>query len=442
MNARRLALDVSRDVFAADGTRQRTAQESLDYHLRKSHLEERDRALATELAYGAIKMRRLLDWYLRAYVGARPKPPPLVIAEILRLASYELLCMRSAQHAVVHEWVSIAHLYGHRGTAGLVNAVLRTMIRDCPPAPAQGDFGDHDDFLGTKYSFPTWVIKQWRGQFGNELLESILKAVNAPAQPAVAVNVARTDVSGALRWFEERRIGARPSSLVDDSLLVDDGAFVRAHETSAGGAWRVHSESAAVPVDVLNPQPGEAILDLCSGRGNKALQAGARLRGEGALTCVEKDDRKVRVLRDRLDDAGIAAAIVTGDATQPLFERAFDRVVLDAPCSGTGVFGRRAEARWRKHPDDGSRLADLQRELLDAAAARVYPGGVLVYAVCSSDPREGLEVVEAFLRRHHFMRGLVPARYASLVSAQGDIMIPPGIEGRDGFFVARLERAA
>lgn len=442
MNARRLALDVTRDVFVGDQAQQRGAQESLDYYLRKRPFEERDRALATELAYGAIKMRRLVDWYLRPYVGRRAKPPPPIITEILRLAAHELLFMHSAQHAVVNEWVSLALAYGHRGTAGLVNAVLRTMIRDGPRGPAQTDFDDPDDFLGTKYSFPTWVVQQWRRQFGDAQLEAILAAVNAPAQPAVAVNVAQTDRDDALAWFKTRGIGARPSTLAEDSVLVDDGTFVRTYEASAASSWRIHSESAAVPVDVLNPQPGEAILDVCSGRGNKALQTGARLQGEGALTCIEKDERKVHILRQRLDAAGVAATVVPGDATLPLIERAFDRVVLDAPCSGIGVFGRRPEARWRKRPDDGARLSTLQRELLDAAAARVYPGGVLVYAVCSTDPREGMTLVDDFIRRHDFARGLIPARYGPLLSAQGDIVIPPGLQGRDGFFVARLERAA
>ena len=439
MSARRIALHVVRDVFATDQNKERSAQESLDYHLRKHPMEPRDRALATELAYGAIKMRRLLDWYLRPYIGQRREPLPLATLEILRLGAYELLFMRSARHAVVHEWVALAKVFGHRGTAGLVNAVLRTLIRDDPRAPLPDDFEDGDDYLGTTHSLPTWIVKQWREQFGEALLERILLSVNERAQPAVAINKMHTTVDDALTWFKDRGIGVKRSPLVDETLLIERNATTLA-EIASDGAWQLQSEAAAVPVDVLNPQPDESVLDVCSGRGNKAIQAGARLAAEGALTCIEKDVRKVRVLEQRLKQAGINAAVVTGDATQELLSGAFDRVVLDAPCSGTGVFGRYPEARWRKHPQDGARFAALQRALLERIADRVYPGGVLVYSVCSTDPCEGRDVIDRFLRHHHFERGLIPARYASFLTPEGDVVIPPGIEGRDGFFIARLER--
>ena len=440
VTARRVALQVVRDVFAADRNKQRSAQESLDYHLRKHPLEARDRALATELAYGAIKMRRLIDWYLRPYIGERREPPPAATMEILRLGAYELLFMRSARHAVVHEWVALAKIFGHRGTAGLVNAVLRTLIRDDPRAPLPGDFEDPDDYLGTAYSLPTWIVKQWRELFGEELLEQILRGVNERAQTAVAINKLQTSVDDALTWFEQHGIQAQRSLLVDEMLLIERSAATPSEQMASDGAWQLQSEAAAMPVDVLNPQPDESLLDVCSGRGNKAIQAGARLAAEGALTCVEKDARKVRVLEQRLEQAGISAAVVTGDATEELLSGAFDRVVLDAPCSGTGVFGRYPEARWRKDPQDAARFAALQGGLLERIADRVYPGGVLVYSVCSTDPREGRDVIDQFLRHHQFERGLIPARYASFMTSEGDVVIPPGIDGRDGFFIARLER--
>lgn len=197
-----------------------------------------------------------------------------------------------------------------------------------------------------------------------------------------------------------------------------------------------------MPVDIMNPQPGETVLDLCSGRGNKALQEGSRLGGDGGLTCVEKDARKAAALEVRLRAGGVAAAVVVGDATQTVVDARFDRVILDAPCSGTGTLGRHPEARWRKSIEDGARLAELQRALLEQAANNLHPGGVLIYAVCSTDPRESDDVVSAFMERNNFARGLVPGRYEELLSAAGDVVVVPGIEGRDGFYIARLERGA
>ena len=138
----------------------------------------------------------------------------------------------------------------------------------------------------------------------------------------------------------------------------------------------------------------------------------------------------------------MTAALVTGDASTEVVpaDRRFDRVLVDAPCSGLGVVGRHPEARWKKQGTDGERLALTQRALLEQAARHVYPGGVLVYAVCSTDPRETSEVIDWFLARQNFERGVIPAEYASLSTRAGDVLVPPGLEGRDGFYFARVER--
>lgn len=440
MNAREVALAVVRDVFPVSG-QERGAQEALDYRLRKADLDGRDRAFATELAYGAIKMRRALDWYLQPFLGERAAKLPPVVAEILRLAIYELVYTRADEHATVFEFVNLAKKHAHKGLIGLTNAVLRSFLRDRPMDPAPDLFDDLDEYLGVAHSLPTWIVRQWRAQFPDRVGE-VCAGVDAPPQAAITVNALRTSEDGIAAPFEAAGISLRRSAFVDESLLVDDAAYVRSHEREAAGAWFAQGESSAMPAAILNPQPGEAVLDVASGRGNKAIQIGARMAGEGTLLCIEREPRKVAVLQERLAEAGVAAGVVTGDATADLLQpgQRFDRVLIDAPCSGLGILGRHPEARWRKRPDDGERLAPAQQAMLEAAAAHVHEGGVLVYAVCSTDRREGAEVVDAFLRRHDFTRGLIPAAYAQFLTADGDVLVPPGIEGRDGFFIARLER--
>ena len=442
MTAREVAFQVLRDVFPPPGAHQseRGAQEALDYRLEKSDLDARDRAFATHLAFGSIKMRRTLDWYLQPYIGGRDKALPPAIAEILRAAIYEIRFTAAQPHATVSQWVGLAKRYGHRGTAGLVNAVLRGFLRDAPAAPQRADFEDEDEYLGTAFSYPTWLVRQWRDVFGSDRLEPILEACNAPAQVAVAVNRARTTRENVTAWFGEREVQAQPSQLAQDAVLVSDGAIARRGERESSGAWWLQSESSASVVDVLNPQPGETIADVCSGRGSKALQSAARLDGEGTTVCIERDKRKAQALERRAQEAGLSVATIVGDATAPILHGQFDRILIDAPCSGIGVVGRHPEARWRKHPDDGERLALTQRALLEALAPHVYEGGAIVYAVCSTDPRETTGVVDWFVRTHNVQRGLVPAPFAEFETETGDVLIPPGLSGRDGFFVARLER--
>ncbi|HUA08315.1 MAG TPA: 16S rRNA (cytosine(967)-C(5))-methyltransferase RsmB [Candidatus Acidoferrales bacterium] len=442
MNARDVALQTVRDVFVAPGGGpERGAQEALDYRARKARLEPRDRAFATELAYGAIKMRRALDWYLEPFIGERKTELPPVIREILRLAVYELVYTRADTHATVFEFVNLAKRYGHRGVANLVNAVLRSFLREPPSEPQRELFETVDDYLGTRYSLPTWLVRQWRGVFG-ERTEAICAAVNQPAQAAVTFNALRTNAEELVARFASAGVTATPSAYVPESLLVAETAIARALESTAKGDWWLQSESSAMPVAVLNPQPEEAILDVCSGRGNKALQIGARLAGEGSELCIERDERKAKLLQARLEEAGVAAGLIVGDATVPLAApgRRFDRILIDAPCSGIGVIGRHPEARWKKQPGDGERLALTQRAMLEALAPSVHEGGALVYAVCSTDTRETTEVIEWFRGKANFERGLIPAALEPFITDAGDVLVPPGLEGRDGFFIARLER--
>lgn len=443
MNARDVALAVVRDVFGESqaGGMERGAQESLDYRARKADLAARDRAFATELAYGSIKMRRALDWYLQPFIGERAQPLPPVIREILRLAIYELVYTRADEHATVFEFVNLAKHYGHRGVANLVNAVLRSFLRDKPPAPTRDLFESEDEYLGTRYSLPTWLVRQWRGVFPDDL-EAICDGVNQPPRAAVTVDRRKLERSALAQRLRDAGVACEESPFVPESLLVNDASYVHHAERDARGAWWVQSESSAMAVDVLNPHDGEAILDVCSGRGNKALQIGARLAGSGSLLCIEVEPRKAKVLEARLEAAGIAAAIVEGDASTPVLEAShrFDRVLIDAPCSGVGVIGRHPEARWKKQPGDGERLGVTQRAILEAIAPHVHEGGALVYAVCSTDPRETTEIVDGFLARQNFERGLIPVAYEPFLTEAGDVRVPPGVEGRDGFYIARLER--
>jgi 16S rRNA (cytosine967-C5)-methyltransferase len=340
----------------------------------------------------------------------------------------------------VFEFVNLGKHYGHRGVANLINAVLRSFLRDRPFPPQREDFETDDDYLGTLHSLPTWIVRQWRASFGDRVAE-MCAGVNAPAQTAITVNTRRASVEATLEQLTSDGVHARRSAQVPESLLVDEGAYARNQEAAASGAWWVQSESSAMPVAILNPHPGESVLDVCSGRGNKALQIGARMEGEGTQLCIEMDARKASVLQGRLEEAGIVAATIVGDATTPLLrpDQRFDRILIDAPCSGVGVVGRHPEARWKKQPGDGERLAITQRALLDALAPSLHEGGALVYAVCSTDPRETIEVVEWFRARHNVERGLIPGPFEPFLTDEGDVLVPPGLGGRDGFYIARLE---
>jgi 16S rRNA (cytosine967-C5)-methyltransferase len=439
-SSRDVALAVVRDVF---GGSHRRAQAAFDYRATRAGLTARDRAFAAQLAYGAIKMRRTLDWYLAPYLRGRDQPLPAPIGEALRLGVYQLRCMGGVDaHAAVFETVNAALHVGHRGTAGLVNAVLRRFIADGPPEPGRDAFASDDDYLATRFSLPTWVVALWRARLGASL-EDALAGIDRAPQAAVRVNLLRSSVEEARAALAAQGVEVQPSPLVADALIVGD----HPHAPLADDAlerWSPQGESACIPVDLLDPRPGEVVLDLCSGRGNKAIQIASRTGDASRLTCVELDARAAATLKNRLMNAGATnAAVVCGDATQLAPDTTADAVLVDAPCSGIGVLGRHPEARWRKAPSDAERHAPLQRALLEAAGRALRAGGRVVYAVCSIDARECELIVDAFLAEHpEFARAPLPERYAPFATAAGDVAVAPGIEGRDGFYVASLRRTA
>ena len=431
-SAREVALLVCRDVF---GVNPRGAREALDYRLRKADLAPRDRAFATELAYGAIKLRRWLDFELQPYVGQRAKGLPQAIAEILRLGTYQLRAMSGVEaYAAVSQSVGLARKYGHKGTAGLVNAVLRRVAID-PPREA-----DYD----TRASLPSWVIAHWRERFGDNRIDAIVAGVNAPPAVAVCVDARNATREDAQRALAEAGITAVPSAFADDVLVVEGIAPSSELERLAEHRWHLHAEAAAFPVDILDPQPGQRIVELCCGRGNKTLQIASRTRDGATLLAVDRDPHKIALTSARLEQAGIASvALVAADADAMRPTHDADLVLVDAPCSGLGILGRQPEARWRKDPGDPARMAELQAALLRAGAGCVKPGGAVVYAVCSTDRRECEDVVDAFLSDGaDFARDAVPVRYAPFITPAGDVLVTPGVDGRDGFYVARLKRSA
>jgi 16S rRNA (cytosine967-C5)-methyltransferase len=438
-SARNVAFAVIQDVF---GPQQRGAAESLDRHLRRTDLAPRDRAFVTELAYGTIERRRWLDFQLAPYLGERATKLPVAIAEILRMGTYQLRQMRVHDYAAVSESVQLARRYGHRGTAGLVNAVLRRVANEPARDVDASTLPDDDDRLGTEHSLPTWLVRAWRRRFGDDVLAAILAGLAAPAATGVAVDRRRATRDDVLAALTGAGIPAHASPFASDVAVVEGNvATGTLRETLAERAF-VHAEAACFPVDLLAPAPGERILDACSGRGNKTLQIVGATGGAATVVAVDLEERKCAIARERLAAAGASSVDVRcADVASLEPGERFDAIVVDAPCSGTGIVGRQPEARWRKSPDDAARLAPLQAAILAGAAAVLAPGGRLVYAVCSTDEREAEGVVDPFLAAHpEIERAPLPERYAPFATAAGDVLVPPGIDGRDGFYVATLRR--
>jgi 16S rRNA (cytosine967-C5)-methyltransferase len=446
--ARRAAFEVLRRTFEEDAWADRV----LPAAVRRHGLDARDRALAQRLAYGTIQRRATLD-HLIAVLAGRPADhvdPPLVAA--LRLGLYELLFAGGTPaHAAVDQAVELAKGgvgRGGRGRGtGLVNAVLRRAARegdallaglsDATPAGA-----------ATALSHPPWLAEMWWEELGPDDARSLMAADNEPAETALRVNSLRTDLGALVRELSDGGGSvtrpATPPMPAESLIATGPLGDALGHRIDAGELVP-QSRASAFVVAVLDPRPGERVLDLCAGPGIKTTQIAARMRDEGEVIAVEANPRRAAELRElcgRLGASGVR--VLEADAAGDDLGGGYDRVLVDPPCSDLGTLASRPDARWRKSGDAIVGLARLQAAILARAAEAVRPGGTLVYSTCTVSRRENEERVAGILGQPG--RPLVAddlGRDHPAIASGHDrrfLQTRPDRDGTDGFFIARLRR--
>ena len=399
--ARRVAFDVITAVRESDAY----ANLLLPVRLDRAGLDAQDAALATELTYGTLRMQAYYDAVIAIAAKREPDRIDPPILDVLRLACHQLLSMRVASHAAVDEAVSLAREVGSQSATGFVNGVLRTISRsdaadwhDSVMATVRTD----DERLAVEYSHPLWIVRAFRAALaaeGREIeLEDLLDADNAaPRVNLVALpGLASPDELPRSRPGEYSPVGA-----------VSDGGDPARWPIIGSGRARVQDEGsqlAALALSRARPiAAGERWLDLCAGPGGKAALLAAEAAASGAvLVANEVVPARAELVRRALSALPTPPQVLEQDGRDLGRSRAgqFDRILLDAPCTGLGALRRRPEARWRKQPKDVGELSRLQSELLASAIAALRPGGILAYVTCSPHLAETVAVVEAALTRH------------------------------------------
>jgi 16S rRNA (cytosine967-C5)-methyltransferase len=436
--ARRVAYVTVRRTFEQGAYTERV----LDAEATRAQLDSRSRAQATRLAYGAVQWRATLD-HLVSTFAERPAgaiDAPLLAA--LRLGLYELLWLSGApDRAVVFEAVALAGSAVPRGT-GLVNAVLRRAARE-GRALLDGLDDATPERAGLAYSHPQWIAARFWEQFGAEGARALMRADNEPAESALRANALVLGPAGAGRLLEELPAKAHAVPGWPDAVVLDQALHLQALPLWEQGAVMPQSRAAQLVAPILDPQPGEHVLDLCAAPGGKATHAAALMCGSGHVLAIERHPGRARALRAtsaRLRARNVE--VLALDALQAP-RGPFDRVLLDPPCSGLGTLQSHPDLRWRVQADDVPALAARQAELLTAAAERVRPGGTLVYSTCTLSDAENEVQIDGFLSAHpQFAVRDVAAEHPGLAHprAPGCLLTLPHRDGTAGFFIACLER--
>lgn len=403
----------------------------LERALGTAGLSAADRGLCYELVFGVVRWQATLDWLIARKTQGRLQKPGL--QDLLRLGLYQIFWLdRIPDHAAVHETVELAKRNGYGSQSGFVNAVLRGFLREAGATKTLlADLKITQPALG--WSQPAWLVERWRNRWGAERTGGLLEWNNTPAKVYARVNTLRTDAGKLVeQWRDEN---------VDYDFLTRDWTGenlvfeLKSHpplttlESFRLGGFYIQDPGTLLAVRELDPRPGETILDLCAAPGGKTTFIAQLMNNEGRIVACDIAEERLKLVRENCTRLGITCVeAVTTPPLAPL-PPIFDKVLVDAPCSNTGVLRRRVDLRWRIQPDEIPRLRGTQLGLLRQAASLLKPGGVLVYSTCSLEPEENGEVVSQFLSES---AGFKLERERELL---------PFADGVDGAFVARLSKA-
>lgn len=423
------------------------ADRLIDIELSNGALSGPDRSLYAELVFGVLRRQGTLDYILQQLLE---KPmvelDPLALV-ILRIGLYQLTRLdRIPESAAVNESVNLAKLITP-GTSGLVNAVLRNFLRrrdtisfpDMATTPVAS--------IAAQHSQPEWLVEQWLEQLGVEEARLLAEASSQQPPLTLRVNTLRSSRDELLHEFEKQGIKATPCRFSPDGINITGRHTINTLPGFDAGLFAVQDEASQLAGRLLGAEPGERIWDACCAPGGKSCHIAQLMDDRGEFVATDISRSKLTLVQDSIRRLGInSISTAVADLHQPdtFPEGFFDRILLDAPCSGLGVIRRNPEAKWRLFSGDITRLAAVQKTLLNNAASRLKPGGTLLYSTCSTSEAENELVVEDFLLHHpdfvlENLNTLFPDLH-ELIAFYGMFRVWPHHHGMDGFFAARIKR--
>ncbi len=401
----------------------------------------------TELVYGTVRRQRTLDALIDQFGKRSVSQQQADLLQILRLGFYQLRYLTHVpNHAVVDTTVQLAKSQRLGKLSGVVNGMLREYIR-------QSELGadplklpeDTTQRLGILHSYPDWIVRVWQSMLPENEVAALCEAFNQSPHLDLRVNLQRHSLIEAQEIFRTEAVAPLPVKGLPSALRLQGhrGAIAQI-PGYADGWWAVQDSSAQLVSYLLDPRPGETVIDACAAPGGKSLHIAELMKGEGVVWSCDRTASRTKKIQKNIDRLGstIVRPLMCDSRNQPTFVNQADRVLLDVPCSGLGTLNRHADARWRQTPDSVTGLATLQRELLGHASTWVKPGGVMVYSTCTLHPDENESQVQWFLNEHKDWRIEPPkADFGVVATEEGWVKVWPHRQQMDGFFMVKLMRA-
>ena len=438
--ARRAAFDILRRVET-----ERAYASVLVASLPQSDLSREDCALAHEIVLGVLRWQRLLDYYIERYSKRSVHRLDLTVVLALRIGIYQLRYLtRIPNRAAVNESVNLVKEGRVRSAAGFVNAVLRSAARHLDD-PAGAGIEDAADRASIELSHPRWLLERWNASLGEQQGRALALANNEAPRAAFRINLLKTTAKDFEEFVDEQG-AARQSEYVPGAFVVEGerAPFVQAAEQ---GLIYMQDEASQLVSMLLDPKPGERILDICAAPGSKTSHIGALAENRSWIVACDLHPRRLSTLRStcaRLSADHVDVVALDGTRGLPFVQsaQAFDRVLVDVPCTGTGTLSQNPEIKWRLAPDDPGRMSESQLALLTRGAEMVAAGGRVVYSTCSAEQEENEDVVARFLASNGQFRVVEPNAHRDLITSESYVRTFRHRHGMDCFFAAVMERIA
>jgi len=417
----------------------------LDSELRSGDLSDLDKGLLNEIVHGVLRWQNRLDWVLNGFSHGNFAKSEINVKNTLRVALYQILFLERVPHAAaVNEGVEFIKRIRGEKPAGLVNAVLRNIIRNIEgiryPDPAE----DEVQYLSVFYSHPHWMVRRWLDRYGREETEHLMMANND--RPSLSLRINRLKIAPAAfkNHLASQQIQFNSSAYLTHFVRVKTLSRIGQMDLFRNGMFTIQDESAALPCQLLDARPGERIFDLCAAPGGKTTNLAEMMNNEGAIIALDKYEAKLSMIKGSAERLGLRIIQLQAADAMTFEDRPADRVLLDAPCSGLGTLSKKPDMKWKRDLSDITKLVQTQRALLENAARVLRPGGVLVYSTCTIEPEENENLINAFLADHPEFH-LEPAGqwiHSDLVTPQGWVVTLPHKHGMDGSFAVRLAKSA
>lgn len=416
----------------------------LEIEIKNSELTGPDKSLLFEIVHGVMRWLGRIDWILNGfYKGQFSKCIPNV-KNALRVALYQILFLdKVPDYAAVNEAVEFVKKLQGQKPADLTNAVLRNIIRSKNAINYPKPEEDIVNYFSAYYSHPGWLVKRWVARYGREFTEQLLIADNNKPYLALRVNNLKSNIDELKGLLDKVELKYSQGKYVSEFLRLHTLTNITDWEYFTKGYFTVQDESTGIPCKLLDVKPGLRVLDLCAAPGGKTAFLADMMNNEGEIIAIDRYESRLKILSKNLERLGVAnvtTIVVEAEAFQD--EALFDRVLIDAPCSGLGTLTKKPDIKWKRDLGDIRKIVNIQYELIKKGASLVKPGGILVYSTCTIEPEENFEIVKKFIDEQPGFQLLNAKDFivAELVGENGCVQTYPNVHQIDGSFAAKLQR--